>query len=109
MKHTLGMLKCFHLEHFDIYLGGETKTANMDISVDYKYLTATICINKGMAQLYKIGNREEILTCLCHEITHILTGVITDGIALDKQQTKQDEQATEHLSRLLYRLYRRRQ
>lgn len=101
------MQECFNLQHFDIYIGRMTPNAQMDILVDYEYMDAEIRIGKEVYTLWKNKDKEAIIRILSHEITHILSGLATDGIKLSKQASKQDEQATELISRLLYRLYRK--
>jgi hypothetical protein len=104
--HSSRMLKCFNLNHFEIYLVGKTKSVSgMDVLVDYEYLSATIRYGKKMEILWKHKEKNEILTYLCHEISHLLTGAMTDGITVSKALQKADEQTTEHISRLLLRLY----
>ena len=109
VHHCQKMQRCFVIEHFEVSFLRIKKCAGvMDINIDYEYLDAVIRYDGDVEVLWKTGQKEAILKVLCHELTHILTGMATDGITLTRQQTKQDEQANEHISRLLYRLYRRR-
>ncbi len=106
MNHICGMQECFNLKHFDIYIGRYTDDASMDISVDYEYMRAEIRTGDKVKEWWRNKDKEAIIRCLAHEITHIFTGLPTDGRTLSKQAAKADEQATELVSRLLYRLYR---
>jgi hypothetical protein len=108
-KHIVGMLVCFNLTHFGVKLARVKKlVALMDIYIDYEYLTAEIRYGKKIDVAWKLGQKERIIQILSHEITHIITGEVTDDLTIGKARQKTEERANEHLSRLLYRLYRRK-
>lgn len=107
--HLQRMQRCFVIEHFEISILGVKRIGGIfDILVDYEYLDAVIRYGHEAVALWNTGKREELVKALVHECSHCLTGSVTDGMKLTKHQRKLDEQANEHLSRLLYRLYRRR-
>ena len=105
--HTSKMMRCFFIEHFDVSLQKAKlpQGTTMDIRVDYEYLNAVIRYGKSVKILWKIRDKKEILASIAHELTHILTGEITDGMKTTRNQNKIEEQTTEHISRLLLRLY----
>ena len=76
----------------------------MDILVDYEYLDAVIRYGRVVSKAFKRGDHEYVIRALAHETTHILTGEV--------KMTRRcfaprlfDERATEHISRLLFRLF----
>ena len=106
MKHIEGMLITFNLTHFEVQLIPCKKMkVVMDIQVNYDYLEAVIRYGKIVEDAWKRGDKDYILGALCHEITHILVGEITDDLAQTKKRTKLEERAVEHISRLLVRAY----
>jgi len=107
LHHAQRMQYCFVIEHFQVsFLEVRRLAATFDIIVDYEYLDAVIRYGSQVRKLWDKGDKEEILGALAHELTHILTGNITDGLAQTVKLRKRDEQTTEHISRLLYRLYK---
>lgn len=110
--HIFAMQECFNLCHFMVEVK-ESKAKSLqsstlfEIEVDYEYMEAVIRYGKVAKSLWHKDNEEKLLLGLAHELTHILTGEIK-GINRNKAQVFYDERATEQISRLLYRLYKRR-
>jgi hypothetical protein len=77
----------------------------MEIRVDYTYLDAMITVGKDVMEEWADGNKDYVLECLAHELSHLLTGYITcnKGTA---RQSEREETVTTHIGRLLLRLYR---
>jgi len=103
-NHLKQMQKCFVVENFDVNIRFEEIKSAMEITVDYEYLEADIVYGDKVKKLWEQNKIDQILKYLVHEITHILTG----EVKIDKKnfcKTYHDERATEHISRLLYRLY----
>ena len=94
------MLETFCLTHYSVefYRRKLDSDTAMEIEVETDYLRAEIAYGYLVQCMWRQRKRKQILQVLCHEITHILT----------KGITKNNEQATEHISRLLYKLYERR-
>lgn len=107
-KHTRQMQRCFIIEHYEVFVEFASKKvldgALMDIEVDDDYLRATIQYGSEIRNLYKQGNYEEVLKTLAHELTHVLISEMADKGEPEKEN-KLEERVTEHVSRLLYRLY----
>lgn len=104
LKHLKQMQKCFVVENFDIKVRYEKINSSMEITVDYEYLEAEIFYGDKVKMLWNKGKTDVILKYLCHEVTHIMTG----EVKIDRNnfcKTYHDERATEHISRLLFRLY----
>jgi len=105
------MKTCFHLEHFDILVTHNPKLdCQMAIDVDYRYLEAKIEYGNDTIERWKNDDVHFIIKCLAHEVTHILTGNLSNPFKMKREvrgemMTHFDEQVTEHVSRLLYRLY----
>lgn len=108
VSHHLKMMQiCFCVEQFDVELRWKKREKyKMEISVDYEYLEATIWLGKQVEQEWARQGYRNILLWLAHELTHILTG----EVKMSKSNfcvRFHDERATEHISRLLYKLYER--
>ena len=94
------MLETFCLTHYSVgffhqKLDGDTV---MEIEVDPEYLRAEIAYGYLVRCMWRQGKKQQILQTLCHKLCHVLTNGVT----------KNSEQMTEHISRLLYKLYERR-
>ena len=107
-KHIRGMLECFCLTNFDVTTKVVKTKCLAEIDVDLEYLSAKILYGKALKRAWEKGDKELVLTTLAHEITHILLETLaeTPGSKSKKHRIAL-EQATEHISRLLYRLYRK--
>ena len=106
-KHSKEMLFVFCLSHFEVTF---KRRKNLDclaeIDTDLEYLSATIFYGNRLEKLYRSGAYEEVLKTLAHEITHILLENLSETPGSNSKSHKVAcEQATEHVSRLLYRLY----
>lgn len=104
-KHLDQMLVCFKLTHFDVYLKRKNISAKMQIATDLEYLEALIEYGKQAEQAWEQKKHQDLLLWLCHEVTHILLAEIKSK---RKRYRFYNERATEHISRLLYELYRRK-
>jgi len=104
--HLARMQECFNITHFDVEIHRDQITSAMEICVDYEYLDADIAYGKQAILRWKRGDKIRILKWLAHELTHIITGELKTNHK-KTERTFYDERATEHLSRLLFRLYRR--
>lgn len=105
--HCQRMQYCFVIEHFEIsFLQVKRLGATFDILVDHEYLDAVIRYGNTVVKLWEEGDKESILKALAHELTHVLTGNITDELSQTQKLRKREEQTTEHISRLLFRLYK---
>jgi len=102
--HIEQMKVCFNITNFDIGIQRGETSNQMEISVDYEYLDAGIVYDKKIIRSWKDKDTVRILKCLAHELTHILTGELKTNHK-KTECTFYDERATEHISRLLYRLY----
>jgi len=113
--HLAGLLNCMNLSHFALTVQFTTlKNATMDITPDHRYLEGKMRIDTKMVMAHwKLGERDEILEALAHEITHLLTSEMSDPfqwVCRAKKQTEAEihfeERVTEHVSRLALRLYK---
>ena len=114
-EHLIGLRQTMNLNHFKIDLVFcNLRNATMAIEVDFRYLDATIDIDrKTVIQMWDMGRKRRILECLAHECSHILTQELTDplhwkGVSYKKQTKEQkhyEERVTEHVSRLALELY----
>ena len=102
------MLVAFNLSHYEVtfyYLAqSNKKDGAMEIEVDIEYLRGSIAYTRLVRALWKLGDRKQIRQILCHEISHILT----EQLWTSKSTRTNNEQVTEHVSRLLFRLYERK-
>ena len=106
--HVGKMLHCFILEHYEVSLLRLKKMpAVFDILVDYEYMDAVIRYGEKVEAMWKTGQTEAILESLAHELTHIFTGSITEHLKMTKRMRIHEERATVHISRLLYKLYKK--
>lgn len=79
----------------------------MEIQIDLEYLQADIYYWKNVEMLWKAKKKDEILQLLAHEVSHILLEELAlESKTQSKRHRKALERATEHTSRLLYRLYK---
>jgi hypothetical protein len=104
-KHIRQMLFVYRLTHFDVTLNLTRSPFMMDIIVDYVYINAELRIGKSIHKAWKKGNKEKILQCLAHELTHIATGIATHKAKNRSKFLEHEEAATELISRVFYRLY----
>lgn len=114
-EHLVGLRESMCLTHFKIdMVFCNLKDATMAIEVDYRYLDAQIDIDrKSIIDLWDAGRKRRILETLSHEISHIITGEMTEPTHWKKNnyrkqsQEKQhyEERVTEHISRLAVSLY----
>jgi hypothetical protein len=113
--HLAGLLGCMNLNHFALTVQfTKLKGATMDITPDFRYLTGLIRIDTEIAMAHwKSGEKEEILECLAHECTHLITAEMSDPLLTRGQCMKQtkteihfEERVTEHVSRIALRLYK---
>ena len=106
--HISRMLVTMVVEHYEVSIKRVKKLgAIMDIDVDHEYLCAEIRYSTDVERLWRTGKRDWILDVLAHELTHILTSQITDEMRRSKKLLKREEQVTEHVSRLLLKLYKK--
>ena len=98
--HCRAMLLTFCLTHYSVGFFRRKLDSNtaMEIEVDTRYLRAEISYGYLVQCMWRQCKKKDILQILCHELCHILTN----------DATKNNEQLTEHISRLLYKLYERR-
>ena len=114
-EHLVGLRQTMNLNHFKIDLVFcNLKAATMAIEVDFRYLDATIDIDrKSVIDMWDMGRKRRILECLSHEISHILTQELTDPLhwkginykKLGKKGKHYEERVTEHFSRIALELY----
>lgn len=112
--HINGLRKCMRLTHFKVDAElVDLKDATMQIEVDYRYLDCQILIDRmRLLELWRT-NKEEILACLAHELSHIVTMEMSDpfsykgtnDVIMSKTKTHFEERVTEHFSRIALRLY----
>lgn len=113
-RHVAGLCVCMSLTHFNIKVHFcKLKGATMDIELDHRYLDAVINIDtKSVVKMWK-DDRDEILACLAHELSHCVTSEMSDPFMwkgnsrrLTEQQVHFEERVTETVSRLALRLYK---
>ena len=114
-EHLIGLKQTMNLNHFKIDINFcNLKSASMAIEVDYRYLDATIDVDrKEVMELWDAGRKRRILESLAHELSHCITQELTDplhwkGVSykkLSKEQKHYEERVTEHISRLALELY----
>lgn len=86
----------------------------MDICPDYRYLEALINIDVETVTAMWKENKELILECLAHEISHLVTSEMSDPFATKCKRPKKEtveqihfeERVTETVSRWALRLYK---
>jgi len=114
-KHLGGLLNCMNLIHYTITVSfGKLRGATMQIEVDHRYLDAEITVDtKQLLEHWKNGQRRKILCSLAHELTHIITSEQSDPFQTKEEDPKKmsklqhhfEERVTEHISKLVVRLY----
>lgn len=90
------------------YVGHAQDDVMADISVDHKYLRATINLYPIFAERYQKKDYEELREALCHEVFHIKTSII-DEMANNRWGTpdiirQEIERLTEMYGRLVYKV-----
>lgn len=105
--HLKGMQDCFNLRHFALTIVFKQRLdATMTIDIDTTYLHGEICYSNRIVKKYKEGEKDFVLGCLTHEVTHCLTNQIASLHRTTDLRLKTEEQVTEHLARLLFKLYK---
>lgn len=113
--HLAGLLQCMNLTHFALTVKfTKLEDATMDIIPDHKYLELHIRVDTERAMAHwKLGEKDELLACLSHELSHAITSEMSDPFQTtgeNKKQTAQEihfeERVTETVSRLALRLYK---
>lgn len=101
--HIRQILVVARITHFDIIIQKSKTRYAMDISVDYTYLRAYLRVGKEPKEQFRNGNELAVIETLCHEMSHIITGIPCHKS--DDDFEEEEEQATELVARILYRLY----
>lgn len=108
-NHAWLMQQCFRLTHWKINIfdkikpefakdwEGAKKEWTMCTLIIEDYIRSEILVLNDAKRDYKRGIRYQLIESLCHEIVHIFTHKI--------RNSKEREQTTEHLSRLLMTSY----
>lgn len=106
IRHTAAMLVCFNLTHFTVMFKRRPKLdCSAEIDIDLEYLEAVIFYGKKLEATYR-RDKKEVLKVLAHELSHIILENLAETPGSPKKKHRiACEQATEHVSRLLYRLY----
>lgn len=104
-----------NLSHFNVTINmTDLKDCSMCIEIDYRYLEARLSIDVDeVTEMWK-EDRELILACLAHELSHVITKELTDPFDWKGRPTKKqtetniyfEERVTETVSRLALRLYK---
>jgi hypothetical protein len=109
-----GLRKTMFLTHFKIDVEYANIGADMVCEVDYRYLDARITIDrKTILDYWSHGERKEILYLLVHELSHLISGEMSDPFQwkgkTPKKQTELEkhfeERVTEHISRIALKAY----
>lgn len=78
--------------------------ARMTMDIDYQYLTATLRYNKKtIPEMWKNRNYDEIISTICHELAHIITGESFEKLKIKYKGDGKyyQERLTEHVGRLI--------
>lgn len=113
--HLAGLLNSMNLSQFSITVHfTDLKDATMDITPDHRYLEGRTRIDTGRCmEHWKLGEKDEILASLAHELSHLITSEMSDPFQTHNKERKlteaeihYEERVTEHVSRLALRLYK---
>jgi hypothetical protein len=103
--HIKQILCVARITHFDIIIDNSMTRCAADIRVDYTYLRAFIRFGKETREQWIRGNKPGIVETLCHELSHIITGLPCSLAENREEMDTEEEQATELMARILFRLY----
>lgn len=103
--HLRQVLTVARLTHFDLIVQSSKTRYAADIRVDYAYLRAYIRFGDEPIEQWRRKDKEGIVQTICHEVAHIIVGIPMNEVEDREDYTKQEEQATEMVGRLLCRVY----
>lgn len=115
--HSLSIQDVAKVTHFTLGIYEPAKSdpafknnqpTNMTIQVDYEYLSAIVRYsNKSVVGLWKAGHYNTIISLLCHEIAHIITGEAFEKLKIKYKGDGKyyQERLTEQVGRLIEREY----
>lgn len=105
VKHLFQILSVARLSYFNIIIDEKQSQAAADIRVDYIYLRAIIRFGKETINEFKEKQYDSVIETLCHEVSHIITGLPYHNLKSSRISEEQEEQATEMVARILFQLY----
>lgn len=117
-NHVRNIFLCANTTHFALSVDFETPGENemfrkgsggaaMTMRTDYEYLTAHLQIDIDyVMDLVKEEKYDGIISLLCHEVAHTITGELPDRMCIDYEDSSYyDERLTEQVGRLIHRVY----
>ena len=86
INHTRHIINCGYLSHFKFDGIYKSKRGSlMEIKTDYEYLAFDLGYNeKKLQKIYDDKRYDVIINTLCHEMSHIATGEITERLRIDE-------------------------
>lgn len=97
-------IKIIHREFCD----EDSKCVLAEINIDNEYMRATVAISPHFIEMYRQGEKKELIEALCHEIWHIKMSTI-DDLATSRWGNlgavrTEIEKLTEIYGRMIYRV-----
>lgn len=117
-EHISNLLLVARLNHYEVEYRFDSpdsnkefkgsKPASMTMDLDCEYLVSRLSISEdNFIVFWRSGDYYYLISMLCHEIAHILTGEFADRLKIKYSGDGKyyQEKLTEHIGRFIHRLY----